>query len=318
MQCDKPVLSVILPVFNCERFVGQAIESILNQSFIDFELLIADDGSSDGSRSIIDQYASRDPRIKVSHNLTNLGKVYTANRLFESCRGKFITVHDADDHSQRDRFQEQIDFLNANSHVLMCGTSFVIVTADDEHFRDVHMPVNFEEVCQRIFHASQFHGPTMVIRRAVLDNCLYRPFFNGYNEDCDLAFRLIEKGPCINVDQLLYTYRIIPNSLSKTLTAEKRNYYRMAVEFYQQRMNCGEDDLMQGRSAEVDAMLHSLLEPYRKDPSLIHRENAAFLMYYRLYTNAIRNAWTACRLRPIEFVNWRTLQYCIRKTVLGV
>ena len=176
MPFDNPILSVILPVFNCEKFVGQAIESILRQRFSDFELLIADDGSSDGSKGIIDNYARRDSRIKLLHNSGNIGKVSTANKLFELCKGEFVTVHDADDYSHPDRFQKQIDYLKDHPDVVMCGTSFVSINVNGEHFRDVYMPADFEEILDGILDASQFHGPTMVIRSVAVDGCLYRTF----------------------------------------------------------------------------------------------------------------------------------------------
>lgn len=317
MQHDNPVLSVILPAFNCERYVAQAIESVLKQSFTDFELLIADDGSSDSTRSIIDKYSALDSRIRVSHNTRNVGKVHTANRLFMLSKGSLVTVHDADDYSSLDRFQRQVSLLNENPELVMCGTSFAIASANDRHFKDVFMPVDFDDILKNIVNASQFHGPTMLFRRIAVGDELYRPFFRDYNEDCDLAFRLVEKGPCTNVPQILYHYRIIADSLSKTITAEKKGYYTMALRFYQQRVKKASDDLMEGNVEQIHRELLSLTKDYISDPSLIHRQNAAFLMYYRLHKSATRQAWDACKVSPFQFDNWRTLQYCIRKSILG-
>lgn len=318
MHSGRSILSVILPVYNCERYLAQAIDSILNQTISDFELLIADDGSTDDSKKIIDRFATLDARIRVSHNTKNCGKVYTANRLFELSGGKYVTVHDADDFSHPNRFAMQTEILEKNPTLIMCGTSFRVVTAEDAFFNEVIMPSDFKEILNRIKETSQFHGPTMVIRRAALDNCLYRPFFDGYNEDCDLAFRLIEKGPCTNLSGIFYTYRIRPNSLSKTVTACGKNLYKMAVAFHEQRKACGKDDLMEGEIRKAEEKLAGFLEPYEQDPSLIHRENAAFLMYYQLNKGAIVNAWKACMVKPLYFNNWRTLQYCIRKSYLGL
>ena len=317
MQRDNPILSVILPAFNCEGYVAQAIESILKQSFTDFELLIADDGSSDSTRSIIDMYSALDPRIRVSHNTSNAGKVRTANKLFMLSKGSLVTVHDADDYSSLDRFQHQVSLLNDKPELVMCGTSFAIASANDRHFEDVFMPVDFDDILKNIVNASQFHGPTMLFRRAAVGDQLYRPFFRDYNEDCDLAFRLIEKGPCTNVPQILYRYRILPHSLSKTITAEKKALYAMALRFYQQRVAKGSDDLMEENVEQINLELLRLTKNYISDPSLIHRQNAAFLMYYRLYKSATLQAWDACKLSPFQFDNWRTLQYCIRKSILG-
>lgn len=317
-RTTKPILSVILPAFNCEGYVAQAIESILHQTFQDFELLVADDGSSDNTRKVIEQYGALDPRIRQFTNSNNRGKVWTVNKLLNFCVGEFVTVHDADDCSLRERFEKQINFMIENPASVMCGTSFRMINADGTLFRSVVMPSDFEQILSSIRFNSQFHGPTMVIRMSALQGCLYRSFFLEYNEDCDLAFRLVEKGYCTNLSEILYTYRILPNSLSKRITAKKRNLYKMAARFHEQRRLSGKDDLMEGRDQEIDRMLQVLMRPYIKDSSLIHRENAAFLMYYRLNKQAIYNAWKAWRLNPFRFRNLRTLQYCVRKTVIGI
>lgn len=313
-----PKLSIILPVYNCETYARQAIESILNQTYADFELLIADDGSVDRSRSIIDECAAQDARIRVSHNEKNCGKVDTVNKLLRLCSGDFLSVHDADDFSSPDRFERQIACLEADPELVMCGTSFRVETETGELFQNIEMPADYDVIQENIKEASQFHGPTMVIRSAYIKELLYRPFFDGYNEDCDLAFRLIEMGRCTNLHDILYTYRILPGSLSKTITPRKKNMYKMAVAFHEQRLSRGTDDLMEGRSQDVDDRLNLLMIPYRKDPSLIYRENAAFLMYYQLNRYAIIQAWKACLMKPLHFNNWRTLQYCIRKSFLEI
>lgn len=97
---DNISLTVIMPVFNAAPYVGEAIESILGQTYGDFELIIADDGSTDGSREVIEKY--NDPRIILSHNLKNVGKTATVNRLFKMARGSYVTIHDADMHLSQD------------------------------------------------------------------------------------------------------------------------------------------------------------------------------------------------------------------------
>ena len=318
MQYGNPALSIILPVFNCERYLKPAIDSILSQTFTDFELLIADDGSADDSKAIIEGYARKDRRIHPFHNQENKGKVFTCNHLFEFCRGKYITVHDADDVSHETRFEKQIHLMEQKQELVMCGTSFRIIKENGSLFRDAIMPDNYQDILSRICHSSQFHGPTMVMRKEALDNCLYRSFFDGYNEDCDLAFRLVEKGYCTNLSDILYTYRILPGSLSKNITARKKSLYKMALAFHRQRMMNGVDDLMRGKASEAEEKLGGFMQPYMEDPSLIYRENAAFLMHYELNKPAIRNAWRATVLKPLDFKNIRTLQYCIRRTIIGL
>ena len=90
-----------MPAYNCEKYIHQAIDSVLNQTHINFELLIADDCSTDTTKQIIDSY--KDPRIKTFHNNINLGYLKASNKLFSLCKGSYITFQDADDTSELNR-----------------------------------------------------------------------------------------------------------------------------------------------------------------------------------------------------------------------
>src|SRR5262249_45977834 len=107
---DPPLISVCMPVHNAERFVGEAVESILGQTLRDFEFLIIDDGSTDGSTRILRDSAARDPRIRLTCR-SNRGLVATLNELVDQARGEFIARMDADDIALPDRFLRQVDYL---------------------------------------------------------------------------------------------------------------------------------------------------------------------------------------------------------------
>ena len=217
----NPRLSVLLSAYNAENYITEAIESILNQEFRDFELLIADDGSDDNTRLVIDSY-SYDSRVRILHNEKNEGKTITINRLFVLSRGTYVTIHDADDISLELRFQKQLDLLYSDPELVMCGCSFVSFTGHGFESKGL-MEADYAVLQKEILKESQFHGPTMIFKKEVIINELngelFRPFFQDYNEDCDLAIRLSEVGVCSNLRDVLYRYRILPNSLSKTLTA---------------------------------------------------------------------------------------------------
>ena len=102
------MISVIMPAYNCELYVEMAIKSILEQTYKDFELLIADDASKDNTKKIIDDLAKTDSRIKTFHNESNLGYLQASNKLFEKCSGEYITFQDADDFSDVTRFEKLV------------------------------------------------------------------------------------------------------------------------------------------------------------------------------------------------------------------
>lgn len=311
-----PELSVLLAAHNAEKYVKTAVDSILSQSFRDIELLMADDGSSDGTRKELDNY-STDPRVKLHHNYTNKGKTKTINKLYGLSSGRFVTIHDADDFSDHSRFTIQIGILRQEPDILMVGCNFRSFVDGNRFSEESKLELEHEIIQKKILNASQFHGPTMVIRKKVIEDYLegqfLRPFFQDYNEDCDLAIRLVDKGRCINLKEVLYHYRILPDSLSKTITPRKKCLYSMLVHFHSQRQRHGKDDLQRGNLLVASRKLNYLCQQSYSEPTQVLRERASFLMYYQLHTAAISVSLRAVCEAPLILANWGTLQYCLRK-----
>jgi glycosyltransferase involved in cell wall biosynthesis len=310
-------LSILMPVYNADKYLKQAIESILNQTFRDFELIISDDGSKDHSKDIIAFF--NDPRIKTDHNVTNQGKTATINRIYKSASGEFVTIHDADDFSDLHRFEKQIDFLRQNTEYGFCGTGFYSLTADGDIFDKQLMRSSYADIITYLPETSQFHGPTVVFRKSYSDNLneIYRSYFQDNYEDIDFIYRLLTQVKGHNLNEFLYHYRVLPDSLCrKNVTIKNRNLYKVVLHLTQQRFELGFDDLQLTRDNLVDEYFTSITEKYKIDPSLIHREAAAYYMYWKFYRKAIKEAFIGITKRPISFVNYRTLQYCIRKSFL--
>ena len=303
-----------MPVYNAEAYVVQAIQSILNQSFVDFELIIADDGSTDDSKKIIDSF--NDPRLRRVHNNTNLGKTGTINHLFPLARGKFCSIHDADDYSEVDRFECQIDFMESND-VGICGTSFRTILENGDFFSETKMNFTNDSIERDIQNQSQFHGPTTVFLKELADNLdgIYRTYFNNNFEDIDLCYRILSQTKGANLGESLYNYRILPNSLCrKEVTVKNRNLYKVVYHLFDQRKN-GKDDLELNLEGKVDDFFQGITSHYFKDTSLIYREAASYYMYYKLYGSAVKSSWKAFFKNPLELINLRTLLYCIRKSI---
>ena len=118
----NPKVSVLMSVYNEEKYVAETIESILRQTFADFELLITDDGSTDSSLTIIESYAQRDSRIRVAHNHTNIGQGNTRNRMFEIARGEYFAVADANDIYREERLALQVEYLDTHPEIGVVGS----------------------------------------------------------------------------------------------------------------------------------------------------------------------------------------------------
>ncbi|MDD3876092.1 MAG: glycosyltransferase family 2 protein [Bacteroidales bacterium] len=162
-------ISVLMPVYNAGIYLKDAIESILNQTFREFEFIIIDDGSTDGSLDIIKSYT--DKRIRLIENGENIRLIATLNKGIELSEGKYIARMDADDISLPDRLQKQFAFMEAHPEIGLCGS--YIRTIGLEHNYDVHFKTTHDEIKFKLFFDTHFPHPAAMIRKSVLiDNML--------------------------------------------------------------------------------------------------------------------------------------------------
>jgi glycosyltransferase involved in cell wall biosynthesis len=314
----EPMISIILPAYNVEDYIEQAITSLLNQSYADFELIIADDGSTDKTRTIIDALSKLDSRIICSHNESNQGKIKTANRLYNLCRGKYLSIHDSDDISHPQKFEKQLLFLEQNPEYAMCGTSYVIfykngiVVSEDLLEKDPYI------LREKSKHKSQFHGPTTLFKKSVVEEIggLFRIFKLG--EDVDLSMRIAEKHLCTNLGEMLYFYRWQPKSLTKSVESFNLDLLlKTKLLFYlreERDRNNGIDSVMKGDEKHISEMMELWKEEY-KDPSYVYRYGAAKTLGTNMFKNSIILSLKALRTK-FNLENIRCLFYCIRKSII--
>jgi glycosyltransferase involved in cell wall biosynthesis len=314
-----PKISVILPAYNAEKYIEAAVNSILLQTYQNFEIFIADDCSNDRTKAIID--AMNDSRIQTYHNETNLGKTETVKKLYSYVSGTFVTIHDADDISLPERFEKQMLAFATNPKLGMCGTSFNSVSEDGKTVLEtIIMESDYNKVLENIPNASQFHGPTMMIKKSILDELgeIYRPFFKNNYEDTDLAYRIAERYESVNLPEVLYIYRILETSLCRSkVDVWNRNLYKAVAFLAKERKESGADSIMRGNPQVVYDYFNTATIHYQQDTSLIHREAAAYFMYWKLYPRAIKEGWLSVVKNPFSLVNWRIWFYCYRKRMFS-
>lgn len=226
---DTPQVSVIIPVYNRERYLGEAIESILGQTFADFELLIIDDCSTDGSREIARAYT--DPRIRLIANETNLGQPKTRNRVIQLASGAYIAMLDSDDTAYPQRLARQVAFLERNPDYALVGSW---KSSMDAHGRALRVsgrrPMGAEEVCAWALFRCPIVHPSVMARAAVLRaNPYCERFLIG--ADFELFVRLQANGyKLANVPEVLVRYRQHPGGISQaTASEEAENAARRAI-----------------------------------------------------------------------------------------
>jgi len=315
----QPLVSIIMPAYNAEKYIAEAIESIIAQTYTNWELLIADDGSTDNTKDIIEAYCGKDKRIKAYHNQTNQKLLKTRNKLIAKAKGDYITFQDADDYSHTERLEKQVKCFLNDHNLGLVGTFVQIVDDKGSKIRVHKKPVEHDDILKRLQVYNAFGGATMMIGKNALNAVggKFRPFFDGLScQEYDLAFLISEKYKTKNIPEPLYYYRMNRKSASKIISVDRQIVYDLVKHFGWQRQNEGSDYIMREDIEGVEKIKKSLYAPYKKDSSLIFRQYASNFMYSKLRSNAIIASLKAIRKRPGLIVNYRTLFYCIRKSIL--
>jgi hypothetical protein len=195
-------------VFNAEPFLAEAVESILNQTFQDFEFIIVDDGSTDGSAQIIDRYRKSDPRLVVWRHPKNRGLVEAHNAGFSLATGKYIALMAADDIAVRDRLTWQFDFMEKHPEVGLLGGAVEWIDSTGKLLLTQHLPLKDREIRAALHYHCQFSAPTVFLRKDVFSTTYgFRKAFVKA-EDYDLWLRMAERCQMANLDKVLLQYRI--------------------------------------------------------------------------------------------------------------
>lgn len=209
-----PRCSVLMPVYNAQPYLRQAVDSILGQTFHDFEFVIIDDGSTDCSADILRDYAGREPRIRLTSR-PNTGYLRALNEGLAICQGEYVVRMDADDVALPERLERQIAFLDRHRECLMVGSALVRIDADGDVLCEEPLPLEHDEIESRLWQGLGAIGhPAAVIRRQVLiDVGGYRQEYYGA-EDHDLWLRLAERGRLANLPEPLLMCRIHPGNFT--------------------------------------------------------------------------------------------------------
>lgn len=204
---NPPLVSVVMPVYNARRYLEAALDSILSQTFIDFEVIAVDDGSTDGSSDILAQAAVRDARI-VIRSQQNSGVTDALNAGLRAARGRFIARMDADDVALPDRFERQVAFLVANPNCAAVGGQVILLDQDDRVLCRMRVPQGHCAIDRsHMTNVSAIWHPTALIRAsAIFEVGGYRDAYPSA-EDVDLFLRLAEVGSLANLDEVVLYYR---------------------------------------------------------------------------------------------------------------
>ena len=218
-KTENPLISIVMSVYNGEKFVKDAIDSILAQSYENFEFIIIDDGSTDNTKIIIESFD--DTRIKFVSRV-NRGLTKSLNEAIQMAGGKYIARMDADDISMPNRLNEQVKFMEQNGGIAMCGSWAQFIDEKGEKGEIYKTPVNDNQIRKKFIFHNPFIHPSVMIRRDILEEIgLYNECIK-YAQDYDLWSRTISKYTTANIPKILLQYRKTKTGITKSSNTKQR------------------------------------------------------------------------------------------------
>lgn len=300
----KPAASVILPVYNAGKYLDAAIESVLQQEFKDFELLLLNDGSTDGSLARLEYFAARDQRCKV-HSWPNRGLIASLNAGVQMATADLLIRMDADDVCRPGRFARQIVYMAENPECVALGSRVMLIDAEGWPIAEFAA----EELDHEKIDAAHLAGkggsiahPTAIIRKeAILRVGGYRAEY-PHAEDIDLFLRLAEVGRLANLPDVLLDYRQHPSSIGYRHARTQQESARRAV---------SDAYLRRGLREPVAS---ARVESSSQAPSLadIHRKWGWWALRAGNLKTARKHAWKALTLAPFGKENLKLCACTLR------
>lgn len=215
---NEILVSVVMPVYNAERYLCSAVESILNQTYSNFEFIIIDDCSTDNSYELLNNFADRDSRIKLFRNEINLKLPKTLNFGLSQANGDYIARMDADDISHEDRLEKQVRFLNDHPDIHVCGTAINLINKEDVVIGKINYPEksNEIEICMSLYGNVIVHPSVMMRKSIFIDrDVYYLETYSNDAEDYELWIRMLRNGfKFANIGECLLNYRVTESQLS--------------------------------------------------------------------------------------------------------
>ncbi len=293
---EPPVVSVLMTAYNTQRYLRAALDSVLNQTMRDFELVVVDDGSTDRTPEILDQYAAADRRVRVVHR-ENGGISAAANTGLEACRGAYVARLDSDDIAKPDRLKAQLAYLTEHG-LIACGTWHDLIDERSRFLKTLRPPTDDATVQDLLLkgHGAICNPTSMFLKQPFID-------LGGYAlelasaEDLDCWLRLGEVGKLGNVPQSLGRYRLHHGSVSEQKCQTQRDRAKIACERAWERRG------LDGMTFEAESL-------WRPGDDRESRHRFALEYGWWAYNSGERATaasygWRAIRLRPWHSGGWK-------------
>ncbi len=283
-----------MAAFNADRYVEEAVASVLAQTLYDFEFIIIDDGSTDRTATLLQQFAARDARVKIIRH-ANCGLTRSLQAGAAWAQGKFLARMDADDIAEPERFARQVSFLSQQSDCVVLGCSLTLIDPDGDALAEHFPPTTHDKILSQLLQGNGVlpHPSTMICRKAFEHVGGYREQFAA-SQDLDLWLRLAEVGRLANLSERLLRYRLHADSV----TTRKREL----------QLACAEQAVRDARRRRGDPQTETIqLFPRASAPSSrarTFRRWARMALKSRRIPVARKHAWSAFREGPLSPSHW--------------
>lgn len=302
------LVSIVMPAYNAEKYIAESVNSILSQTYKNFELLIADDCSSDRTKEILSSF--NDLRISFHHNEINQGYLKTCNKLFSLCKGELITFQDADDSSVVDRIQKQVNEFLKDKELGICTSNSVMINSDGKKIMSRKWAIDYEKFRTDADYEALLCGATIMLKNDLLKEIgLYHEYFNRLGgEDYEWFFRAVCKGKGVHLNDELYSYRIHNSAVKVNNTSPRTVYIHDIIKEIRKRFILQKEYLLDGKhDAELKALEEKFEKEFHDEPSKALRIRANGAIALKQYGNFLRLSWAAVKSEPVNFKNYCAL-----------
>jgi glycosyltransferase involved in cell wall biosynthesis len=304
----SPLVSILTPCYNTARYLRQTVESVLAQTFGDFELLLLNDGSTDGTEALLHELAAVDSRISI-RTRANKGLVNTRNELLAWARGKYIAWLDSDDAMTPKRLQLQVTRLEMEPDLAWIGGAATLTDPEGMPIRTHSFPEDHAAICKIMEEeiGCYFNSTTMRRDLALKLGGFRHPFI--ISEDYDLCLRMSEIGRVANLPDVVLLYRQHMASTVNKDRPKSFTYSRLVRQLAAERKQQGSDRLQRGEQVELD---FGQLPSQRRNLAETHRRWAWWALNDGHLRTARKYALHALRDAPLEKESWKLMACAIR------
>ncbi len=284
----KPKISVVMTIYNAEKFLSETIDSILNQTFKDFELIAVNDKSKDNSLKIIKKFMKKDKRVILINNRKNVGPTISLNIGLKKAHGEYIAINDHDDISLPNRLELEYNFLEKNKDIFLVGGGAININEGGAKLSTFSPITNIKKIKKTLPTRNCFYHPTIMFRNE--KGIKYRDKIY-YAHDRDFYLNLLSKRKKLaNIPDILVKYRTHPNQISVSKSPKHFLFSEKAKEFYQQREKYGKDD-------------YDLFDPHEILNLNMEKIDNADLLKIEIFTNFTSENYTKSLKLSRKYIN---------------